>query len=45
MYLVFYELKKRILLFNGLSVKELGLPYKVQLPQTFYFFSRNETLI
>lgn len=43
MYLVFFEVKKCILLFNGLSVKELGLPYNVQLPQNV--FLRKDNLI
>lgn len=46
MYLVFYEVEKKcILLFNGLSVKELGLLYKVELPQIVFFFLMNENLI
>lgn len=46
MYLVFYEVKtKCILLFNGLSVKELGLLHKVQLPQNWVFFLTNGNLI
>lgn len=38
MYLVFYEVKRCILLFNGLSVKVVALLYKVKFPQTVFFF-------
>lgn len=37
MYLVFYEVKKCILLFNGFCVKEVGLLYEVKFPQTIFF--------
>lgn len=40
MYSVFHEVKKCILLFNGLSVKVVVLLYKVKFPHTVFFFNK-----